>query len=382
MEKFMTRFIMRVVLLAIAAALVSCSGFEMPSKKVEYKSAGKLAPLEVPPDLTRPTTDDRFVVPETQRGAATYSAYQRERDGRTDGVSPTSTTVLPPQADIRVERAGTQRWLVVNGDPEKLWPLVKDFWQEIGFIVNVEMPEAGVMETDWAENRARIPDGFIRNTLGRLLDSVYSTSERDKFRTRLERGCQPGTTEIYISHRGMEEVYTSVQKDDTKWQPRPPNPELEAEMLRRLMVRLGVQEAKAKTEVATAAAPQRAVLRKGQDGSALALNEQFDRAWRRVGLALDRVGFTVEDRDRSKGLYFVRYIDPEVDNKTADNNKGWLSKFKFWGSSDEKKKSEQYRVLVKDEGEQAEVNVLNKDGAQEKSATANRILTLLYDQLK
>jgi outer membrane protein assembly factor BamC len=290
--------------------------------------------------------------------------------------------VLPAQDGARVERAGTQRWLVVKGEPEQLWPLVKDFWQETGFIVNVEMPEAGVMETDWAENRARVPDGFIRNTLGRLLDSVYSTSERDKFRTRLERASQAGMTEIYISHRGMEEVYTSVQKDDTRWQPRPPNPELEAEMLRRLMVRFGIQEERAKTAVATAVSPQRAVLQKGQDGAALALNEQFDRAWRRVGLALDRVGFTVEDRDRSKGLYYVRYIDPEIDNKSAEK-KGLLSRFKFWGNSNsDKQKKEQYRVLVKDEGERAEVNVLNKDGGKEQSATANRILTLLYDQLK
>ena len=364
-------------------ALAACSGFELPTKKVEYKSAGKLAPLEVPPDLTRPTGDERFVVPENARGAATYSAYQRERGGRSEVVG--AGGVLPVQDSARVERAGTQRWLVVQGQPEQLWPVVKDFWQEIGFIVNVEMPEAGVMETDWAENRARIPDGIIRNTLGRVLDAVYSTSERDKFRTRLERGAQPGTTEIYISHRGMEEVYTSLSVEtgtgkDTKWQPRPASPELEAEMLRRLMVRLGVQEERAKSVVASANAPQRAVLHKSPDGSALALNEQFDRAWRRVGLALDRVGFTVEDRDRSKGLYYVRYIDPEIDNKSAEN-RGWLSRFKFWGSNDKEKK-EQYRVLVKDAGERAEVNVLNKEGAKEQSATANRILTLLYDQLK
>ena len=377
----MTRYSNRmrqIACLATCAALAACSSFELPSKKVEYKSAGKLPALEVPPDLARPSTDDRFVVPESARGAATYSAYQRQRDGRPESAG--AAPLLPAQDDARVERAGTQRWLVINGDPERLWPVAKEFWQEIGFIVNLEMPEAGVMETDWAENRSRIPDGVIRNTLGRLLDSVYSTSERDKFRTRLERGTQPGTTEIYISHRGMEEVYTSIQKDDTRWQPRQPNPELEAEMLRRMMVRFGVQEDRAKTVVASASAPQRAVLQKNQDGSALALNEQFDRAWRRVGLALDRVGFTVEDRDRSKGLYYVRYIDPEIDNK-SDDNKGWLSKLKFWGSSNPKK-NEQYRVLVTDGGERAEVNVLNKEGGKEQSATANRILSLLYDQLK
>ncbi len=365
--------------LAAAAALAACGTLELPTKKIEYKSAGKLPPLDVPPDLTRPTGDERFVVPDAgARGAATYSAYQRDREGRRDPTG--SGVVLPAQGDARVERAGTQRWLVIKGDPQKLWPAVKDFWQEIGFIVNVEMPEAGVMETDWAENRARVPDGFIRNTLGKLLDSVYSTSERDKFRTRLERGGEPGTTEVFISHRGMEEVYTSLAEDETKWQPRPSNPELEAEMLRRMMVRLGVPDERARSQVAGIQAPPRATLQKGGDGAALAMNEQFDRAWRRVGLALDRVGFTVEDRDRSKGVYFVRYIDPEIDNKSAEN-KGWLSRLKFWGSSDPKK-AEQYRVLVKDMGDRAEVNVLNKDGAREQSATANRILTLLHEQLK
>ena len=362
-------------------ALAACGTFgniELPTKKVEYKSAGRLPPLDIPPDLTRPTGDDRFAVPEGGRsGAATFSEYQRERGTRAE---PGSGGVLPAQDGARVERSGTQRWLVVRGEPEKLWSVVKDFWQESGFIVNREVPEAGVMETDWAENRSRIPDGFIRNTLGKLIDAVYSTSERDKFRTRLERGTQPGTTEIYISHRGMEEVYTSPNNDQTRWQPRQANPELEAEMLRRMLVRFGVQDERARTAVASTPSAPRAVLQKGRDGAALALNEQFDRAWRRVGLALDRVGFTVEDRDRSKGIYFVRYIDPEVDNKTADN-RSWFSRFKFWGGSD-KEKNEQYRVLVKDSGERAEVNVLNKDGGQEVSATANRILTLLYDELK
>jgi outer membrane protein assembly factor BamC len=370
---------LRVIALLLGAALAACSTFELPTKKVEYKSAGRLPPLDVPPDLTRPTPDDRFIVPDVgTRGSATYSAYQKDRGGRTEAVT-SGGSVLPAQDGARVERAGTQRWLVVNGEPEKLWPLVKDFWQEIGFIVNVEMPEAGVMETDWAENRAKIPDGIIRNTLGKLLDSVYSTSERDKFRTRLERGTTPGTTEIYISHRGMEEVYTSIAEDQTKWQPRPASPELEAEMLRRMMVRLGVQEERAKQQIALAQTSPRAVLDRGSNGGTLALNEQFDRAWRRVGLALDRVGFTVEDRDRSKGVYFVRYIDPQIDNKSAEN-RGWFSSLFGRGGTD--KSQQQYRVVVKDMGERSEVNVLNKDGAPEQSATTTRILTLLHDQLK
>lgn len=364
------------------AVLAACSSFEIPTKKIDYKSAGRLPSLEVPPDLTRPSADDRYVVPDARKGSATFSTYAMDRELR-PGTAAAASGVLPEQSDARVERAGTQRWLVVKGDPANVWSVVKDFWQEIGFIVNIETPEAGVMETDWAENRAKVPDGFLRNTLGKLLDSVYSTSERDKFRTRLERGTQPGTTEIYISHRGMEEVYTAEGKEQTRWHPRKPDPDLEAEMLRRLMLRFGVQEARAKQQIASAAEAPRATLA-SQSGGMLTVNEQFDRAWRRVGLALDRVGFTVEDRDRSKGIYFVRYIDPETDVKTTPET-GMLARMfsglKFWGGGPAKK-NEQYQIAVRDMNASAQVNVLNKDGKQEQSATADRILTLLYDQLK
>jgi outer membrane protein assembly factor BamC len=370
--------------IAAGALLAACGTFDIPTKKIEYKSAGKLPPLEIPPDLTRPSADDRFTVPDINpKGTATASDYYKDRAGRPQ-VSTTGASVLPEGGDARVERSGTQRWLVVKGEPGQVWPVVKDFWQEIGFIVNVEVPEAGVMETDWAENRAKIDDGWIRRTLGRALDTLYSTGERDKFRSRLERGAA-GTTEIYVSHRGMEEVYTNSAKDSTKWQPRKADPELEAEMLRRLMTRFGVQEARAKQQVASAAEAPRASLAKQSGGGKLLLNEQFDRAWRRVGLALDRVGFTVEDRDRSKGLYFVRYIDPETDVKTTEVNPGFFGKMvsglKFWGNSPVKK-NEQYQIAVRDIDAGAEVNVLTKEGRQEASATSDRILTLLYDQLK
>jgi outer membrane protein assembly factor BamC len=374
----------RCVLGFVACAMLgACSWLGIGDNKVDYKSAGQAAPLEVPPDLMRPGTDDRFKVPDINpTGTATYSDYSRERAGQ---ARPGAVVVLPDVPNARVVRDGSERWLVVKGTPEQTWVTVKDFWQESGFIINVELPQAGVMETDWAEKRAKVDAGMIRNFLSRVLDSVYSTSERDKYRTRLEHGAQAGTTEIYVSHRGMEEVYTgnaSAGGGDTRWQPRPPDPELEAEMLRRLMVRFGVDEARAKSEIgSTPPVALRATLSRGDDGTGtLALNEQFDRAWRRVGLALDRVGFTVEDRDRSKGLYFVRYIDPQADNKSADQ--GFLSKLKFWGS-DKPKPSEQFRIQVKDANAAGcQVNVLNKEGAREQSDTAGRILALLYEQLK
>jgi outer membrane protein assembly factor BamC len=374
-----------VVCLLAGVALGACSSFPSLEKKVDYKSADQLPPLEVPPDLTRPGGDERYRVPDVNpRSTATFSEYSRERTARRAG--PGAPAVLPQMEYARIVRDGSQRWLVVRQPPERVWPLVKEFWQEAGFIVNQEIPEAGVMETDWAETRAKVDAGTIRNFLSKILDTVYSSGERDKFRTRLERGAEPGTTEIYISHRGMEEVYTSAvsaDRVDTRWQPRPPDPGLEAEMLGRLMMRFGVEEPQVKSQLAAApAAPPRATLSKGEQGAGkLALHDQFDRAWRRVGLALDRVGFTVVDRDRSKGLYFVRYMDPQIDNKSADQG-GFLSWLKFWGSS-EQPKPEQFRIQVKDvDSNGCEINVLARDGSREISKTAGRILSLLYEQLK
>lgn len=368
-------------LAAVAVALAACSGNIIPeSKKIEYKSAGKLPSLEVPPDLTQPTRDERYAVPDiTPRGSATYSEYAGERR---PGETSTSPSVLPSVDKMRIERAGSQRWLVAAGTPEKLWPSIKEFWQETGFIVDIELPEAGVMETDWAENRAKLPQDIIRATVGKVFDSLYSTPERDKFRTRLEPGAEPGTTEIYISHRGMYEVYVNEGKTETKWQPRPAEPELEAEMLRRLMVRLGAEEARAEAEIAAPQTEERARIVSAADGGAeLVMEEAFDRAWRRVGLALDRIGFTVEDRDRAEGLYFVRYVDPDVDNRSPE--KGFLSRLAFW-RSDEKPAAggSEYRLHVQGQGDNARVRVLTREGGVDSSETARRMLGLLHEQLR
>lgn len=371
----------RGLLYALAlTGMVGCSsiGNLLEPDRVEYKSAGKAPSLEIPPDLTQLQRENRYSIPEANRGTATASGYTMQQTAR-----PTATTTVAPtpSADMRIERAGNQRWLVVKQSPEVLWPQIKDFWQDSGFLLVQETPQAGIMETDWAENRAKIPQDFIRNALGKALDSLYSTGERDKFRTRLERA-PDGSTEIYISHRGMQEVLVGTQKESTTWTPRPADPELEAEFLSRLMSRIGSEEVKAKAVVANAIAqPSRAKLVKGTNGGYVEVDESFDRAWRRVGLALDRVGFTVEDRDRTQGLYFVRYVDPDADQK--QNDKGFFSKlFTFGSSSDKAKTAPRYRVSVKGAGTSSQVAILNNEGRPETSQTADRILSLLNEQLK
>jgi outer membrane protein assembly factor BamC len=365
--------------LALALALAGCGSME--SAKVDYKSEKKLPPLEVPPDLTTPARDDRFQIPDTNKpaGSTTLSAYDAERRA---GPKPGTTAVLPEFDKVRIERTASERWLVVPEPPEKVWPTVKTFWQDMGFQIKAENPETGVMETDWAENRAKIKEDAVRNALTGFLSGGNSTGERDKFRTRLERGALPSTTEIYITHRGVTEVYTNQYRDNTTWQARPVDPGLEAEFLRLLMVRFGVDESRAKALIAAAPVDSKAKLVPGENGSGgrIELAEPFDRAWRRVGLVLDRVGFTVEDRDRSKGYYFVRYVDPEDD--AINKNDSWVSKLMFWRDAPDPKTG-QYRVFVKDRNsDSSQVEVLNKDGGADNSDTANRILSLLQQQLK
>ncbi len=371
--------------LVLSALMISLTGCGMinsviESDKVDYKGAKKAAPLDIPPDLTKLEKDNRYAVPDG-RGVATASTYQQAR-GTGAPVAAGGPIGVPNTQGMRVERAGTQRWLVVNQTPEQLWPQLKQFWADSGFTLVSESPTTGTMETDWAENRAKIPQDFIRNTIGRVFDSLYSTGERDKFRTRLERAAD-GSTEVYISHRGAEEVYVGSNKESTTWTGRGNDPGLEAQFLSKLMAKLsGTPDVKqAELAVANAiVAPQHAKLVAGADGSYVEVDEGFDRAWRRVGLALDRVGFTVEDRDRVQGVYFVRYVDPALAAKD-----GFFSKlFSFGNSTDKAKEAQRYRILVKatPAGTASQVTVQNNEGKADASPTAAKILKVLGDELK
>ena len=317
------------VLVAIAGVLLlsACGVMDKTPahKKVDYKRSETIQSLEVPPDLSSNTIND---APGSINAAGTtyseFGATLPEGGG---------STVLPDQGNMHVERDGNQQWLVVQGAPAQVWPNVKEFWLEQGFLIKMEDPRVGILETGWSENRADIPDGVIRGLIGKVVDSVYSSATRDQYRVRLERGIESGTTEIYLTHRGVEEVIQGGVEDGTSvWQPRPTDPELEAEMLKRLMVYLGVEEQKAEAMVARERGPKvRAQMVSNDSGSMLVVNEDFSRAWRRTGVALDRVGFAVEDRNRSEGTYFVTYNDPLADQ----NKEGVLSKLAFWSSDDE-----------------------------------------------
>ncbi len=367
----------RIAALALLTSLAGCSSIEnfLLGDKVDYRSqATKSKPLDVPPDLTQLARDARYQV---QGGVVSASGQAGTSAGASTAAAAGGSLVAPVElGQMSVERSGNQRWLVVPLPPEKLWPQLRAFWVERGFKLAEDSPETGLMETDWAENKSKIPMDFVRSTLGRMFDSLYSSGERDRFRTRVERTAKG--SEIFISHRGMEEVYSGERKESTVWQKRPTDPALESEMLTRLMVKLGAKEDVAAPLVASAPVQaDRARLLGGEAAAQLQVDENFDRAWRRVGLALDRSGFTVEDRDRAAGLYYVRYVDPKFAGKEDPN---FFQRLFSSGNNDGA--PVKYRVLLKGAGDKTVISVQTSQGTPETGDAGKRIVSVLLNEMK
>ncbi len=351
--------------LLLLLGLSGCSVLE--ESKIDYKTANRAQNLEIPPDLTQLRRDSRYA-----NEGASASALAAS------GKASDSATAVNQVGDVRLERNGNSRWLVVNRPADKVWLALMEFWPENGLTLEMEQAELGIMETIWAENRAKIPQDAVRRTLGKVFENLYSSGERDKFRTRIERTANG--VEIYIVHRGMKEDYVDAQKVRTIWVPRPNDPELEIEFLRRMMVYLGggSDQAKAQADAlkAESTAATAALTPTNWNGQqALLVPTDLERTWRRVGVALDRTGFTVEDRDRSNGVYFVRYV---ID---AESERGFFSRL-FSSKKDTSPQLNRYRVVVTSEGAGSVVTVQTSDGKPADADNAGKILKLLAPQLR
>ncbi len=378
----------KLVLLMMALLLAGCGALPsmdevLPDRKVEYKKAKDAGTnLEIPPDLTKSTINDQLVIPGSSGAEATTLSGQLERE-RIQGRVATRTSVLPKIEQIEVMRDGNQRWLRIQATPEDVWYKTIAFWQENGILLAQQDPTVGVMVTDWLENRADIKNDFITDKIRSVFEGAYSAATRDQYRLRIEQGTTSGITELYLTHRGMEEKYILDGGGDTErtvWNPRPTDHGLEAEMLRRLMNYMGVADQQTRRSLAQGGAAQaRSRLVRNGDEVLLLLDEEVNRAWRLTGVALDRVGFAVEDRDRSKRIYYVRYNDPL---KEAEEP-GLLDKLAFWRDNDKDiDKENQYQVGLDADGSGTRVVVRNRQGVQENSETALRILTLLHEQIQ
>ncbi len=367
------------LVLAIASVLSACSSVDdtFSGRKVDYKKQSRdVEPLEIPPDLTTANYDEMMVVPDINTGGiASYQDYSKERQG-----GAVVDKVLPKQENIKLVKEGNDvRHLVITGTKDQVWEKMREFWLNSGMLIKRENPATGILETEWAENRADIPQDFIRSALSYVLESFYSAGTRDKFRVRIEEDEEPGKVDLYLTHYGMEEVIENETTERTIWKPRPRDPELEAEMLGRMMVYMGVEERKAKALLArsTTKKVERAVIsRNAQGNSRLVVKETFPRAWRRTGVALDRISFVVEDRNREEGVYFVTYNDP-----LAEEKGGFLSGLKFWKDKTTADQSK-YQIKLFPRGDDTVIIVLDANGKPDSSKTSYRILNLLHEQLK
>lgn len=364
------------ILSLLSLGLVGCSSVTT-NDTVDYKSAGAVRGpnLAYPPDLITAQADRRYIV---QDGSATMSEYNAAVKNSVQARKNVMTGI----PGMRIARDGERRWLVVEKPATDLYPQIKDFWQENGFLLVVDSPSTGIMETDWAENRSKIPQDFIRSTLGKAIDSLYDTGERDKYKTRLEVS-KPGETEIYITQRGAIEKCATDNTGScitTIWTARPNDPELEAVFLARLMERLGMTQEQAKAQVAVPLGPKtpKAMLvQEGVNTAHIEMAASFDRAWRDTGLALDRSNFTVEDRNRANGIYYVRYVNP----KELGDTKGFFTNL-FSSKDDSNLKAKKYLVVVKSTGaNSSRVYVQNAEGKPENTPAGLQLLTLLTEQL-
>ncbi|MGF6856979.1 outer membrane protein assembly factor BamC [Paraburkholderia sp. CI3] len=399
------RLTKRFAVMLMAGGLVAGCGTSSPTK-IDYRSdsRSKQVSLAVPPNMIDETADQRSLPP--QGGETSLSMLKQVQAQAPAGDA---VAVVPPVQGIHIQRDGTESWLVIdNKTPDQAWPQIRRFWQEQGFLLVVDQRDKGVMETDWNETHAQINDGFIRNTLSKAMGNSYVSSERNKFRTRLEAAPNGGTY-VFVSQKGMREAITGTNNESTQWQPKPNDPALEQEYLKRLMVSLaradsgsnagGTQNAElspASTQIApnaaTAAVVAQNVALAAQppmpdadsanntsaqlSSTELTLAEPYDRAWLRVGLALDRSNFTVDDRDMSRGLYFVRYVDPK-DMSSAEQ--GFWSQV-FHGKKE--KVARQYRVNVRAvTPNQTRVAVVDDKGQLDESSQAKQIMSLMADQL-
>jgi outer membrane protein assembly factor BamC len=364
---------------ALVAMTAGCSsvGNLLSNDKLDYRSSGaKTVSLEVPPDLSQLSGQGRYALA-SQGGTVSASAFNNQQGQTNSAQSP--AVAAKSVGGVTLQRDGQVRWLAVDQSPEQVWPLVRDFWLENGFELPVDQAKTGVMETNWAENRAKLNQDGLRQLMGRVLDNLYDTGERDQFRTRIERTSKG--TEIYVSHRGLLEVYTDGRKEQTTWKARPADSELEASMLSRLMVKLGSTKEAAQAATAStgskAAPVARAVLQ--ADGLSITLKGDLDQSWRRVGLALDRGGFTVEDRDRSKGVYDVRLASSQDEKKPGlvDKMLGWFGSSKSGSDT-----LTRYRLQLAPQGADSTVTVQTSEGKPADTNGAREVAKLLTGNLE
>ncbi len=334
-------------------------------KQKEYQKSQSLPDLEVPPDLTTDSIRDTLAVPDVDAsGTARYSTYQ-ERIAQRKKQREAGSAESPSAAKLGV--LADETLLIIDAEPAVVWTELRPFLKDRGYALDVDDEDLGVLETGWVENRAK--------------------QERDRFKVFVEAGEESGTTVLYLSHVG--EALTPIG-DGLEWRERPRDAGLEERMAARLKKVLSGQSVEPTAEgrqpppgpkpklssgpAAPSGEPTRADLLNAGEGKAyLRVSNDFAKVWRNTGFALGQIGAKVEDEDRSRGSYYLRFSDTEAPKP----DKGFLSSLAFWRDDDD----DEFEIHLTDVGNNTEVIVLDPDGNWDNSATAARILRLLRTEL-
>jgi outer membrane protein assembly factor BamC len=364
---------------AVAMALAGCSTFGGGADEgPRYQASRQVDTLEIPPDLIAPGMEQAYRIPPGP--GERVSAREIDRGTRSaPGREPGAAAILPQSAEVQLQRDGQTRWLTVQSTPEALWPRLREFWRIQNLTLARDEPMVGVMETEWAENRAGIPLGGARGLLARSLGTLYDAGTRDQYRLRVEP--RNGATEVFVSHRGAVEQ-SDAQGDSSRWFIADPDPELEAEMLNRLLVFLTTGEATG----TVARAEETDFERTGQvdlverDGRlVLAVWGEPDALWRRLGLALDRTGLMIDDQDRRAGTYFVTF---RPDIAEAGEQPGFMRRMFSLGRATHRRADERYQVRMLADGRDLQIVALSIDGEPLRTADERFVLELIQPQLR
>ena len=369
--------------LVIMAGLTGCSTLDKinplgNNKTSDYKTANLHRQLDIPPDLTTPQSNDEYSVP--QVGGTTYSQYSQYADNHVQPavqqqpvLAPTPG-VLPGSNEAVLKRDGNTFWLSVKLPAQQVWPVVEAFWKKQGYSLILKDPSTGVMQTDWRSSHLKAPQGELDKVLGNLFGNDL-TGEMSMYTTRLERDINSDTTEIYISYHGAIEA----NGNESGWRALPPDPQSELGELMNLLQGFGVRKAEANIQLTQINAVNQPYAIMVNHGSSLIIKEGFKNTWRRIGLALDREDFIVENRNKASGIYYVKYkheLPSHIDNS-------WLSKIEFWKTTSPKNMVfGQYHVKVTGDKQSSLIQIQDVSGYPLNNDVARKIVALLDNQLK
>lgn len=248
----------------------------------DYMEAPVLPLMAIPDELDSYTLDQLYVIP------AQYSASAQPFD-EIPKPKPIETN---RREGVIIQNLSDTSWIVLDATPGQVWPLVRDYWTQLGVILEYENPGAGIMETTWLE-----------------VDSNLET--RHKYRVTIEPGLHSGYSEIYVIH--LQSPRSEPAPLVTTWPEKSSSEDRERQILDSLSQYLAdrndVYQASSASLLAGSIEAERKanIVDDEQGNQVLQLRLDYNRAWVLVRSALNEAGVTILENDRDMAFLNVRF---------------------------------------------------------------------------